>query len=42
MKDSGLDSSSARIALGLWVLVLVALAYGITNTFINVLDLFAG
>jgi len=33
---------SATIAIFLWVVVVIALAYGLINTFAKVADLFAG
>ncbi len=40
MNKANAHTGSARAAMMLWVLVLVALAYGVTNTFLSVLDLF--
>lgn len=34
--------ASARAAMVLWVIVLIALAYGIFNTGVSVVDLFTG
>jgi len=33
---------SATLAILLWVVVVIALAYGLINTFAKVVDLFAG
>jgi len=40
--DAGEARGSATLAMFLWVVVVCALAYGLYNTLIKVIDLFAG
>ena len=39
---AGDAKGAATLAIVLWVLVVLALAYGLYNTFIKVVDLFTG
>jgi hypothetical protein len=41
--DGGADvKGTATLAMILWVMVIIALAYGLYNTFVKVVDLFTG
>ena len=40
--DAGDAKGTAALAMFLWVMVVLALAYGLYNTFIKVVDLFTG
>jgi hypothetical protein len=41
-EGAGDAKGAAMVAMFLWVVVVLALAYGLYNTFVKVVDLFAG
>jgi hypothetical protein len=41
-RGAGEAKGAATLAIVLWVIVVLALAYGLYNTFVKVVDLFTG